>query len=327
MTSSIHCFIEPTTSKIALRFWTANVEDAQKRYQIIDTYLKKKKLPYFVGFNFHVDELRWNNEKYPFISMEWVEGYTLGKYIEKNINKSSKILQVADSFLDMVKELHQHDIAHGDLQDGNILVIENGNDIVLKLIDYDSVFVPGLESYSLEIIGVEAYQHPNKKDCKTMDKTIDYFSELVIYLSLLAYAEDSTLWKSGQDQQLLFDTKDFKDTYNSTIISQLKTHYSPVVQELTNKLVQFCEEDNISNLVPLEDRIKNEFNDILDFISNIKSKVEIPYKQVVDDGIEEDLDKVKRIFGSISKGNLEVQSIDSNVFDTQFSEALNNMRG
>ncbi len=91
--------------------------------------------------------------------------------------------------------------------------------------------------------------------------------------------------------------------------------------------MQFIEEDNITNLVPLEDHIKDDFNDILDFISNIKSKVVTPYKQIIDDGIEKDLDKVKKMFGSISKGNSTVQSIDSNVFDTQFSEALNNMRG
>ena len=249
-------------NKIALRFWTKEIDESKERYREIDSYLKKKGLPYFVGFHYIEDKLEWEGVKYPFIYMDWVTGLSLESYINQNISHSYKIKKLADHFFNMVKTLHQHNIAHGDLQDENILVLEDGLDIELKLIDYDTLYVPNLKNFNIDIMGVEAYQHPNKNNIKKLNEKIDYFSELVIYLSLLAYAEDSSLWDAKAKRQLLFNEKDFQKPLDSKILKQLKNEkYSSLINLLAKKLIEYCQEDDILRLYPLEKLIPIRFND------------------------------------------------------------------
>jgi len=250
------------TNKIALRFWTKEIDELTERYREIDSYLKKKKLPYFVGFHYIEDKLEWEGIKYPFIYMDWVTGLSLESYINENISHRYRIKKLAEHFFNMVKTLHQHNIAHGDLQDENILVIDNGSDIGLKLIDYDTLYVPNLKNFNIDIMGVEAYQHPNKNNIKKLSEKIDYFSELVIYLSLLAYSEDSSLWDAKAKRQLLFNEKDFQNPLNSKILKQLKNKkYSSLINLLAKKLIEYCQEDNILRLSPLENLIPINFDD------------------------------------------------------------------
>ena len=317
--------IEINSNKKALRFWTANIEDSKKRYQAIDQYLKVKKLPYFVGFDYHHDKLIWKQQDYSFVSMDWVEGITLNKYIDANIHDSHKMKVLAESFLDMVKELHTHTIAHGDLQDGNILVMENSSQINLKLIDYDSLYVPALKNYDIEIIGVEAYQHPKKNDFKRMNEKIDYFSELVIYLSLLAYSEDGNLWIHGQDQKLLFDVKDFKDTTSSIIFQKLKSrNFSSQINELIQKLEIFCDKNSLDELSALEDIIKDKLKDIKEIMRKMPSSKTTSVGIKIDKKlVEKKMKKLTDIFGSISK---KVQ-IDTDKLDNQMNDIMKNMQG
>ena len=248
--------------RVALRFWTKDVEDSKNRYKEIDRYLKVKKLPYFVGFHYVENKLNWQGNKYPFIYMDWVEGRSLLKYINENIHDKSKIKRLAEKFYMMVQSLHQYDIAHGDLQDENILVIENKNDIILKLIDYDTIYVPKLKGFTLDIVGVEAYQHPKKNNIKTINEKIDYFSELVIYLSLLVYSENSSLWDPDARRQLLFTQKDFLNPNKSNIFKEIKKKkYSKNVRDLTKKLIEFCHESDILKLEPLESLLIPQFED------------------------------------------------------------------
>ena len=312
--------------KIALRFWTANIEESQKRYQEIERYLKERNLPYFVEFNYHNNSLNWKNNQYPFISMDWVEGKTLNKYLDANITDSDKIRKLAELFLEMVQTLHQNNIAHGDLQDGNILVIENGTDIELKLIDYDSLFVPSLRNFTVEIIGVESYQHPNKNDMKKLNEKIDYFSELVIYLSLLVYAENKNFWEEGQDQKLLFESKDFRDTQNSTIFNHLKnSNYSSKIVELTIRLEEYCIKSSINDLFPLEneksDKFKGLFENILESTKNV-----IESFKMENGKWDRDMDSIKKIFSSTSVSKEVVDKKKQEESDKRFKDAIKRMR-
>jgi len=318
--------VQILNKKLALRFWTVNIEDSQKRYEEIEKYLKEKNISYFVAFTYYPNSLNWKNRKYPFISMDWIEGKTLNRYIDENISDSHKIRRLGESFLEMVQVLHQHNIAHGDLQDANILVIENSSDIELKLIDYDSVFVPNLKDFTIEIIGVEAYQHPRKNDMKKLNKKIDYFSELVIYLSLIAYVEDSSLWKKGQDQKLLFDIKDFNNCRKSKIFNKLKTAgYSEQIVELTLKLEHYCSRQSIDELEPLEENVKDKFKDIIEIFGNIKSTKSIASTQVIDnDKMDSDIDNIKKIFSTIKKSK---EKIDTKKIDDEFISAIKRMKG
>ncbi|MBE7433156.1 MAG: protein kinase family protein [Anaerolineales bacterium] len=243
-------------AKAALRCWTAEVTDAYRKYQTTAAYLGTRHLRYFVEYEYIPSGIIVNNERYPITYMEWVEGRTLDKYIDENISNPQALTFLADEFLTMVKELHANKIAHGDLQDGNILVVSNNNGIFLKLIDYDSLFVPGLENFPDQIKGLPAYQSPNRGDNKFLNPTLDYFSELIIYLSLLIYSEKPGQWKKGQqDRELVFSEADLLSPRTSAAFT-MALSLSPKVRYLTRKAVDFCHIRDIRTLPSLETVIR-----------------------------------------------------------------------
>ena len=155
----------------------------------------------------------------------------------------------------MVEALHAHQISHGDLQDGNILLKRNGTDVEIKLIDYDSLFVPALRGQPDSIVGLPEYQHPQRiAGGGQANEKVDYFSELVIYLSVLSLAEKPDLWSQfgkRTEKGLLFTAEDFENPDQSDVFRKLK-NLSSDVKQLASKLKEFCEKTSIDQLEPLE---------------------------------------------------------------------------
>ncbi len=250
----------------AFRTWFSSIGEGKERYKAISEYLKKVKLPYFVKFEFVDKGLLVNGNFYPTVSMDWCHGLVLHDYIEKHLSNKQKLNNLADDFLKMVKDLHKKNIAHGDLQHGNILVNDNGQII---LIDYDSLYVPALKNFKDEIKGLPDYQHPARHNCKKVNTKLDYFSELIIYLSIKAIAEDPSLWndfKIKESESLLFKKNDFEITFDTKIYSRLNS-MSEDIKLMTKKLIDFCKKDNIEDLEPLEEIIipteEKEYNDLI----------------------------------------------------------------
>jgi len=253
------------SNKFAFRGWTSDPNNARQRYIITSEYLKRCPSQYFVSYEYIDEAFKWKGNNYPIIGMEWIDGQTLTDFINENINDRINLLDVAEKFKSMVSELHRMGISHGDLQDGNVMICRKNQTIKIKLVDYDSLFVPPLEGYALtgdELPGYPAYQHPGRLN--QSNEKADYFSELVIYLSFCAYAESPNLWESNQEKQLLFKREDFIcfsiDPSNSEIYKKLQL-LSPNVKHLTRQLVEFCRQKDTSQLIPLEnvllDRHKN----------------------------------------------------------------------
>ena len=153
----------------------------------------------------------------------------------------------------MAMDLHKAGIAHGDLQHGNIIVSPNGS---LRLVDYDSVFVPSLRGEHRITSGLVSYQHPcRKKQAGSTTEKDDYFSELVIYLSLIAISEDIGLWKPANerdDNALLFSANDFDSITESPLFKRLRTLKNNLLQVLLNELEAVLSQEDDSNLMPLE---------------------------------------------------------------------------
>ena len=254
---SITCKIDKDSTTFALRCWTKEVRNAAHRYEQISAYLKQVNLPYFVDFAYVPEGIFVNGTTYPITRMEWVEGSRLRGFIDDTLDTPDMFKTVAEKFQEMVADLHAHDIAHGDLQDGNILLKRNGTDIEIKLIDYDTLFVPALKGEPEQIVGLAEYQHPQRMRAggRQAKKNVDYFSELVIYLSFLSVAEKPELWykfKHDSNYKLLFSKKDFKNPDKSAVFREL-ANLSPEVQQLAATLKEFCGAASIDELKPLED--------------------------------------------------------------------------
>lgn len=247
--------IEVATDVYALRCWTRDIGRAKNRYEKISTYLKKVRLPYFVDFEYVPEGILINGEKYPITRMEWSEGELLRDFIDRNLQNATIFKTVADEFRKMVADLHTHRISHGDLQNGNILLKKDGTDVEIKLIDYDSLFVPDLHGQPSPTPGLPEYQHPARG--LLSNEKVDYFSELVIYLSFLSLSEKPDLWSQFGDTKrvsdgLLFSKKDFENPDQSDIFQEL-ANLSPDVQQLAATLKDFCARTSLDELEPLED--------------------------------------------------------------------------
>ncbi len=246
--------VEVLSNTYALRCWIADIGDAETRYQEISDYLKQCRLPYFVDFAYVPEGILVNGTKYPITRMEWAEGETLCGFIKHNLQDAGCLKTAAAEFQKMVETLHIHQIAHGDFQDGNILLKRNGTYVEIKLIDYDSLFVPTLRGQPDNIVGLPEYQHPQRiAGGGGANEKMDYFSELVIYLSLLSLAEKPDLWSQFGDRTekgLLFTAEDFRNPDQSDVFRELE-NLSSDVKRLASKLKESCKR-SVDQLEPLE---------------------------------------------------------------------------
>jgi len=253
--TTVFPFHKQTGNKVAVRLWIADIGDAKKRSLEISNYLKNLNNAYFAGFKYIDDAVLVNGTLHPIVLMDWVDGQTLKEYINSNITNTSKILGLAEKFKEMTAYFHKENIAHGDLQHGNILVKSDGS---LVVIDYDSMFIEPLNGMSDTIKGLPGYQHPTRHSNQFVNSRLDYFSELVIYLSLLIYADTPKLWDEYYEtEDLLFSKEDFANPSNSKLISNHLKSSNPTISELSEKMVEELKATDIAQLRPLEGLLIN----------------------------------------------------------------------
>ena len=233
--------------KWAFRCWHTEMGNVRERFKVISDHINGLNSPYFCDFYYCDNGLVVDGKLFPTTRMKWVNGNTINEYIIKNSKHKEKLLSLAEKFLAMTEFLHSHKIAHGDLQHGNI-IIENDE---IKLVDYDSLFVPGLEGQSDIITGKAEFQHPNRSKLKIASEKLDYFSELVIYLSIVAIAYSPSLLDEFSIQDsLLFQSSDWQDFENSHIFKALKDIRNDDITLLLSILVDYLTENDINKLRP-----------------------------------------------------------------------------
>lgn len=257
------CVVFPyqtTAKKYAVRCWHAEVSDAKRRTQIIAEALKKTNLPYFVGFEFYEDGIMTPLGMQPIVVMDWVDAQSLKKFLAEHIMETNVINEIAKNFKTMVADLHANHLSHGDLQHGNIMV---KSDHSLVLVDYDSMYVPDLKGMPDEIKGLVGYQHEGRWKNKEVSEKADYFSELVIYISLKALAKMPSLWKDlkmEDTETLLFSGEDIQSHGSSTIFKVLKTDSE--LAPWVDRLCDFMSKSSIDELLPLEEAIVSQSESI-----------------------------------------------------------------
>lgn len=223
--------------KWAVRCFLRQVSDQQRRYSLLSQYLEGLKLPILVEFEYLSQGILVKGKWYPIVKMEWVEGEPLHTYVEKILNDSKRLLSLAAQWRGLVNSLRGNNLAHGDLQHGNILVTPQGQ---MVLVDYDAIFLPTLRGERSPELGHPNYQHPNRTP-DDYDERLDNFSALVIYTSLRALAADPSLWHQFHTgDNLIFEAKDFKAPDKSLLFQRLKISQDKDVQELAKILERCC---------------------------------------------------------------------------------------
>lgn len=277
-------FIQKDGTKVAVRCWTAHVPDAEKRSNFIAKRITESKLPYFVGFEYIQLGLATSLGVYPVILMDWVDAKPLKEYLKLHINDSNCLASLASEFKTMVSDLHKVDFSHGDLQHGNIMVSEDGH---ISLVDYDSMYVPGLDGVTDEIKGLEGYQHPARIKLKHLSPKTDYFSELIIYTSILALSKYPKLWEELEiedTETLVFSQYDINVPYKSNVFRKLKS--DPDLSNCIQAIEDALKIDDIESLQPLELAIIPQSTLIID---GLKSKWNNPIAQQTQHGLKADI--------------------------------------
>jgi hypothetical protein len=233
----------------AVKCFTRYAEDQERRYVAISHQLAQLSYPWKVGFQFLHNGILVQGKWRPVLKMEWVQATDLIRFIEAHLWEPAMLARVAKSFAEMVDELAAAGIAHGDLQHGNILVTPDGR---LRLIDYDGMFVRGLEVLGANEKGHVNYQSP-ARGLDQWGVDLDRFSAWVIYLSLVALTLDPTLWgrlRMDGDECLLFRGDDYLDPANSNALLALQTSSNDQLRALASVAEQLWSTD-LRSLPPL----------------------------------------------------------------------------
>jgi cell division septation protein DedD len=223
--------------RYAVRCFVRQVSGQQGRYARLCEHLGKVKMPWLVDFNYFLKGIMVRGEWFPVVKMDWVEGSPLNTWIEDNLIHPEKLKAAAGQWRTLVSDMRKNHLAHGDYQHGNIMVTTKDE---LRLVDYDGMYCPAFGKGRSPELGHANFQHPRRL-AEHYDDSIDNFSAIVIYLSLLALAEEPQLWKDFYTvDNLLLLSSDYKNPQNSKAFARLEASKNPVVKQLATLLKNCC---------------------------------------------------------------------------------------
>lgn len=237
------------TRNLAVKCFSNKLPNQEKRYKAISDRLKILQLPFMVDFEFLKDGIRIENNYFPILKMDWIEGDTLDVYIEKNKESKASLRSLVDQFRDISQKLRSSGIAHGDLQHGNILVSTHG----LRLIDYDGLFVPAIAGLGSCELGLRNYQHPLRNNMDYFGPFVDDFSIWLIYTSLLCIADRPSIWdRLKKEQALILSEQDLNDPLNSEAFNVMFETRDPAIKYYVNFLAQICLLSSLKKIPPFD---------------------------------------------------------------------------
>jgi hypothetical protein len=204
--------------KYAVRCFHREIPAIQQKYNAISKKLRSLTNGYFVDFDFQQSGINVRHQIFPIVRMDWVEGDTLGVWLDKHIDDAKALAKARAEFAAIARFLAQKGIAHGDIQNGNVMVA-NGH---VKLIDYDGMFVPDMRPGQGSETGHRHFQHPQRRT-SNFGPEMDRFSFIALDLSLAAVIEDKSLYKKFREggETIIFKANDFADPQGSEIFQRL----------------------------------------------------------------------------------------------------------
>ena len=234
----------------ALKCFTEEQQGRAEAYRQIADELDLLDSPYITSVKYMEKELfvdsQCEEDEFPVLLMDWVEGETMETYIAANYHNQSAMSMLCYRFGKMAAWLRSQSFAHGDVKPDNIIVRPDGS---LALVDYDGMFVPSMKGCKSPTVGTKDFSHP-LRTVDDFDETIDDFSLASIALSLKAISMKSTLLDIyGASDRLLFSENDYRNPSNSKVISALQelmcdkdfcTLYSLFMLALARKELSTC---------------------------------------------------------------------------------------
>ncbi len=236
---------------VAVKCFLKEQEGRAESYQLIAQELAYTSSSFLTPFRYldkelFVESQSTNDEEFPVVLMDWVEGETLDRYIQSHLADPNALRLLAFQFSRLASWLLSQPFAHGDLKPDNILVRSDGT---LTLVDYDGMFVPAMEGTAARELGSPDFRHP-LRTAERFNEHIDDFPLAVILLSLKALSLSPSLWNTyGASDRLLFSATDYRDLSSCAVLQAFPPLFTD--SELTRLYALFLlahSEEGLSNV-------------------------------------------------------------------------------
>lgn len=238
---------DPKTGRnYALKCFTDKQEGRGEAYRQITEELASVDSTYITAVKYLEQELSVNDEAFPVLLMDWVDGETMETYVADHYADSHAMAMLCYRFYKMAGWLRAQSFAHGDIKPDNIMVHPDGT---LTLVDYDGMYVAAMKGRKSPTIGTKDFAHP-LRTVDDFDEAIDDFALAVIALSLKAISLDPSLYTTyGASDRLLFAASDFLDLSKSKVLvalqslladEELKTLLSMFLMASAKKNLSMC---------------------------------------------------------------------------------------
>ena len=236
---------------VAVKCFLKEQEGRAESYQLIAQELAYTSSSFLTPFRYldkelFVESQSTNDEEFPVVLMDWVEGETLDRYIQSHLADPNALRLLAFQFSRLASWLLSQPFAHGDLKPDNILVRSDGT---LTLVDYDGMFVPAMEGTAARELGSPDFRHP-LRTAERFNEHIDDFPLAVILLSLKALSLSPSLWNTyGASDRLLFSAADYRALSSCALLQAFPPLFTD--SELTRLYALFLlahSEEGLSNV-------------------------------------------------------------------------------
>lgn len=187
----------------------------------------------------------------PIVVMEWLEGETLGSAFRRALRMKNidKLNALASEFDRVVIWLQSRGCAHGDLKFDNIMLLYSGR---MMLVDYDGMFVPGMENLPSGELGTRDFQHP-LRDKLVFGHRMDDYSAVLISTMLHAAADMPDLFEEYLDteqpllkaEDVLYRDDSLFDSIINRWLSLGRTHLVRLAMELKSPVPEI---DNLLDI-------------------------------------------------------------------------------
>lgn len=213
--------MDARTRRWAVKCFLTDVPDQRRRYDAIAAHLDEADLSYTIDFDYQHRGIQVDGQTLPVLKMEWVEGVPLNEYVRRHLDAPERLDHLAEQWRTMLADLADADVAHGDLQHGNVLVQDGDAGPRLILVDYDTMWVPALKGHKSPEVGHRNYQHPDRTETD-FGPYLDHFPGLVTYVALRASRHRPDLFtRYDTGENLLFRAADFYDPEESLLFKDL----------------------------------------------------------------------------------------------------------
>jgi eukaryotic-like serine/threonine-protein kinase len=232
-------FADTDDGPLAVRCLKTPLPAGAERYTALRQYLAQHPVRALIRADWIEDGIQVKGYPWPVMTMERVAGPSLLTFVERNLHDPSRLKQVAADWRTLISELSAANIAHGDLQQDNIMLASERH---LRLIDLDAVWIPTLTHLPPPPErGHPNFQHPERTHRGYWGRYVDTFPALVIYISLLALAADPALFDDfNNDENLIFSDEDFLRPGEADLWHRLWASPDLELRSLVSILERYC---------------------------------------------------------------------------------------